>query len=133
MTKKKTQKKYPRLEKNKNLKIRQELIDYDYISKLTDKEKEWLNRFTTEYTCGTFEKDSSGKYSKKNLHKTSEQRKECYTRNNRRNDDIHGISKINNMLKDGESAQARLENKDTPTANVVEDRLIDSFELEEDV
>lgn len=135
MKKKTAKKKFPRLEKNKNLKIRQELIDYDYIDKLSDEEKEWLNKFTNEYTCGSFQKIKTGKrkgeYSSTNLHKTQAQREECYNRNNLRNNDVHGVSKINNMLKDGESAQAVLENKDTPTASEVENILINLIELKD--
>lgn len=56
------------------------MIDYDYLDKLTEKEKAWLNKFTHEYT-------NAGKLNKKHkpLHKTPEQKKDCYDRNNARN------------------------------------------------
>jgi hypothetical protein len=55
------------------------LIDYDYVSKLSPKEKAWLNKFTEEYTNASIKKD------KKPLHKTKEHTKDCYDRNNARN------------------------------------------------
>lgn len=49
-----TNAKYPALDPALNLKTRVELVDYDYIDKLSDKEKEWLNTFTNEYVHAEF-------------------------------------------------------------------------------
>lgn len=79
---KRSQVKYSGLDPSVNLKIRYELIaDYDYLDKLSDKEKAWLNKFTKEYVNA--ELDTSNK--RKNLHKTDKLRKDCYDRNNARN------------------------------------------------
>lgn len=78
------QNKFPALKPNLNLKSRVELIDYDYIDKLSDKEKSWLNRFTEEYINA----DLDTKNLKKNLHNTKELKKDCQDRNNARNRDI---------------------------------------------
>ena len=101
MTKKKENKrskaKYPALKPEFNLKTRQELIDYDYLDKLNDDEKAWLNKFTLEYTNASFEKEDpkrKGKRRKlKNLHKTKKLRKKAYDANNARNRDILTRSK----------------------------------------
>jgi len=80
-----------------NLKIRQELIDYDYLNKLDEKERAWLNKFTEEYTNASFNTD-------KPLHKTKKRVKDCYTRNNHRNVCILGKAKANNNLQDIDKA-----------------------------
>lgn len=73
--------KYSALDPTVNLKTRYELIsDYDYLDKLTDKEKSWLNKFTKEYVNADLDKKKG-----KNLHKTDKMKKDCYDRNNARN------------------------------------------------
>jgi hypothetical protein len=57
----------------------------DYLKKLDEESLYYLNQFMAEYVSGAFKKDESGGYSSKNLHKTPEERRECYTRNNTRN------------------------------------------------
>lgn len=59
------------------------LIDYDYVGKLSEKDKQWLNKFTEEYTNARFKPVPS-----QNLHKNKAMRKDCYDRNNARNRDI---------------------------------------------
>lgn len=76
---KRSKQKYPALKPEFNLKSRYNLIDYDYLHKLNDKEKEWLNRFTEEYV------NADMNHGGKRLHKTKKLRKDCYDRNNARN------------------------------------------------
>lgn len=71
--------KYPALRPELNLKTRWELIDYDYVDKLSDKEKRWLNKFTEEYT------NAKLNHKGKKLHSTKKLRKDCYDMNNSRN------------------------------------------------
>src|ERR1035437_5610307 len=67
------QTKYPNLKPGYNLKSRQELLDFDYLDQLNEKE----------------DKKRPGKRRKfKNLHKTPEQVKSCYDANNSRNRDV---------------------------------------------
>jgi len=74
--------KYSALDPTVNLKTRYELIaDYDYLDKLSDNEKAWLNKFTKEYVNA----DLDTKRKSKNLHRTDRLRKDCYDRNNARN------------------------------------------------
>jgi hypothetical protein len=55
-------KKYPALEKSVTLKTRQDLVDYDYLDKLSPEELEFLNKFTEETVSTSFKK-KDGKYS----------------------------------------------------------------------
>jgi hypothetical protein len=57
----------------------------DYLKKLNNEELEFMNQFMAEYVSGAFKKNENGDYSDENFHKTSEERKECYSRNNTRN------------------------------------------------
>ncbi len=132
--------KYPALVKEMNLKIRQEELDQDYISKLNDAEKAWLNQFNKEYVCSDFRtEDKDGKKIKR-IHpkkfitkkvkstgkkkKVDVYKKECGDRNNSRNRDSLGITKINNMLKGEDSfINADLINRST-NYEQTEDALI---------
>lgn len=67
-----------------NLRSRTELLDYDYLDKLSDKEKKFLNKFTEEYVNASL--DVKKKW--RNLHKTKESIRDCFNRNNARNRDI---------------------------------------------
>ena len=95
---KRSSSKYPALDPTLNLKSRYEQIDYDYIKKLSEKEKEFLNNFTEEYTNANF--DHSGKrihkerlinrYIKcrKKTIKIDASKKDSNDRNNSRNRDL---------------------------------------------
>lgn len=75
--------KYPNLNRAYNLKTRSEVIDYDYIDKLSEKDKAYLDKFTKEYVGASMDKNP-----KKNLHKNKRLRKSCYDANNSRNRDV---------------------------------------------
>ncbi len=83
--KKRDLEKYPALNPRLNAKTRFEVLDMDYLKKLDEESLYYLNQFMAEYVSGAFKKDESGDYSSENLHKTPEERRECYTRNNTRN------------------------------------------------
>ena len=83
--KKRDLEKYPALNPRLNAKTRFEVLDMDYIKKLNKSELEYLNQFMGEYVSGAFKKTSEGEYSEDNMHKTTKERRECYTRNNTRN------------------------------------------------
>lgn len=82
---KRGQKKYPNLSKGVNLKSRQNLLDYDYISQLSEKEKKWLDKFSKEYINASLD----SKNLEKNLHNSQKLKKDCYDRNNARNRDLY--------------------------------------------
>ena len=91
MTKKKQQRKKtkrskvenPALNKQYNSKIRNEYLDYDYIDKLSEEEKKWLNDFTEEYLNASV--GSQKEAFKNRFHNTPEMVKDCTDRNNSRN------------------------------------------------
>lgn len=89
---KRSREKYPGLVKNLNTKVRQELIDHDYIDKLNHKEKEFLSNFNEEYVGANFN------HKGRKLHRSAESRRQCYNRNNARNRDIHSISSVTGAL-----------------------------------
>jgi hypothetical protein len=68
---------YPALQPELNLRSRWELIDYDYIDKLSPEEKAWLNKFTAEYVNADFDR----KNVKNNLHNKKEWIQETDARN----------------------------------------------------
>jgi hypothetical protein len=70
---------YRALDPNLNLRSRWEEISdlASYAHKLNPKEKEWLNKFSSEYICAEF--------GEKPIHKTKKQRKQIYDKNNARN------------------------------------------------
>lgn len=85
--------KYPGLDTNYALKIRRDAIDYDYVDKLSEEEKQWLNNFTEEFIGGSFNKN------KKQIH-PDELKKDCYGRNNSRNRCVYSRAQARNNVKD---------------------------------
>jgi hypothetical protein len=84
MKKKKTKRgmtKYPNLNPELQLKTRFELYDQDYIDKLSEKEKAWLDKFMGEWANAALDVNNLNR----NLHNTKELKKDCQDRNNARN------------------------------------------------
>jgi hypothetical protein len=85
-------------------KVRKELLDYDpeFLRKLkkTDpKAYEFLAAFTEEYVGAGIAKNKNGSVKKGYLHNTRELAKDRYDANNRRNNDVLGVTKANHILK----------------------------------
>lgn len=117
------------LKPNLNIKNRQELIDFDYLDKLNDKEKAWLNNFVEEEINANF--NHTGKI----LNKTDEEKRTCYNRNNARNRDIFAIKKSHDMLKSEKVGQKKLDSTEfhvNDTENAIIDMLDKHYENEED-
>jgi hypothetical protein len=91
---KQKRKNYPALNPFANKKIRREFIDVDYVDKLTDKEKEWLNKFMDEYNGANLDFQNL----KKNIHNSKKLKKDCTDRVNARNRDIYAMAKANGTL-----------------------------------
>lgn len=103
--------KYPALDPGLNLKSRTELLDYDYLHKLSEEELAWLNKFTEEYVHANLNTEKP----KSNLHRTKSMRKDCYDRNNARNRDVLTKQKAQNktvylddIKQKGKDEQSRL-------------------------
>jgi len=93
--------KYPSLNKGFNLKRRAESLDIDYVDKLSESEKQWLNAFLEEEVNANLNHNGPkiNSRSKKN-------RKRIYDANNARNRDIMSLAKATGtdyQLKDTDS------------------------------
>lgn len=84
--------KNPALDPRFMLKNRQELIDYDYLHKLTDEELKFLNTFTEEFVGARL--NHPGEV----LHNSKELKKDCFDRNNARNRDVFSRAKVDGSL-----------------------------------
>lgn len=123
---KRSKTKHSALRPELNLKTRQDLIaDYDYLKKLSPKEKEWLNKFTKEYVNA----EINNKRPRQNFHKTKALKKDCYDRNNARNRCIYTRSKASFNLKFFEDISEN--NKNLVDASV-EDLLINEIDNADD-
>lgn len=130
---KRSKAKYPNLDRKLNLKRRQELCDFDYLDKLSEDEKAWLDKFMGEYASASLPKQivklkdgtSYKRLNPKNLHKKN-QTKDIYDANNSRNRDIY-IKKAstNGMEFFDESTLDDLRERDLNVdLNIFEDSII---------
>lgn len=78
---------------SKNLFIRREFLDIDYISKLSPKELVWFNKFMEEYNNAKLDKNK-----RKRINKGKRGASICYAINNKRNNDAYARSKAKNQL-----------------------------------
>lgn len=116
------QAKFPALEKKYNLPSRQELLDFDYLHKLNDKEKEWLNKFVSEEINADFRHS-------KPLNKTKKQRKACYDRNNARNRDLLTKNKMSNNVEDIQTVKEVSQlNPEELLIGIQEKEILEKFE-----
>jgi hypothetical protein len=135
--------KYPALNPRLNARTRFEVLDMDYLKKLSDEELKFMNQFMAEYVSGSFKKDENGEYSKDNLHKTEEERRECYTRNNVRNRCGLTVSNATGQTYRADDILDFLDGLSTDGSefsnyNIISDLIVDDYEgnenaLEEDI
>lgn len=104
---------YPGLDKSVNLRIRHELMDQDYISKLSENEKRWLSDFMREWSSADFT------HKGKKFHRSKKSRKAIYDANNARNRDAFAVTKSNDMLKGMTGSELGREN---PGHNIKQSR-----------
>ena len=81
------------LEPKYTLKSRLELLDFDYLDKLSEKDLEFLNKFASEEIHASFSDNN-----KENLNKTAAEKQEIYRRNNSRNADVLTRKKTRKQL-----------------------------------
>ncbi len=82
MKKKKPKPRYGLIPAANHKKVR-DFIDFDYISKLSPEEADWLNKFSTEFYSANFNNDET------DLHQTVIKRRKSYNANNARNRDVY--------------------------------------------
>lgn len=119
--------KYPGLDKRVNARTRHEYIDFDYVDKLSDKEKEWLSNFNEEFMSGNFQ------HKGKIFHKSKKSKRECYSRNNARNRDASAIAMATGHLQqlgDESHLENILHEKMITKHDAIEDVLIDVIDFE---
>lgn len=107
---------------------RKELMDYDYLNKLNPEELAYLGKFTDEYVGAAVVKTKTGKVKRGQLHNTKELAKDCYDRNNWRNNDVLGVTKANFLLSD---INNELDNNDgfyITNPELTEDAIIQGME-----
>lgn len=128
-SKKRDGRKYPGFDKGVNSRTRWEYLDQDYIDKLSPKDKKYLSDFMCEWMSGNFQHDG------KKMHKTGQEKRDCYNRNNARNRDVYAIKKATGYLAPIEDHAQALESshisKDSNEDAIIE--LIDSTLLPEEV
>jgi hypothetical protein len=79
-----TEKKQPRmLERRSNKKVVREFMDFDYLDQLTEEEFEFLNTFAREFYDNAFKDNGTDLHPPK-----TDDRRECYGRENARNRDM---------------------------------------------
>lgn len=141
MTKRKPKRssaKHPSLVKRFNSRIRQEYIDMDYIDELDDTkancqlpdgtmvtEKEWMAQFMKEWNNASVPSQKRAKDAK--VLRTKEEIKESTDQNNRRNNDVYGVAKAQNMIhkEDYEVLASWIEEKEPISNNYTEAAVIE--------
>lgn len=88
---KRSKEKYATFNVARQVANRREQLEVDYLDKLSDKEKEWLNQFQEEEVITNFSKPP--KFNKK-----KEEQRLLYRKNNARNRDLYGKAKVTNTL-----------------------------------
>lgn len=111
---------YPALNPGLNLKTRKEEIEVDYLYKLSDEEKAWLNKFNEEYVNATLDRENY----ENNIHNTKKLKQSCDKRNDERKKCFFTREKAAKRLK-------YLEDKDTRKRIInIEDKLIEKIDNE---
>lgn len=103
------------LEKRFFSRIKQEFFDVDYVNKLSDEEKRYLNDFLNEWL--------GANTTKAKFHKSKKDRKKVYDANNARNRDIYSNQRATGRFVDYEKIRKQIDEvhgSDNP-----EDDLID--------
>lgn len=119
------------LTKTNNPKVRQELIDADYLKQLSPEDLKWYAAFTDEYVNAAIKKTKAGKVKAGYLHNTTELAKERYDANNHRNNDVYSVTKVNNLLGTIEQSFDE-ESFHVHNAELTEDASIAIIDSEED-
>lgn len=111
-------------------KVRAEYNDFDYLDKLSEEEKAWLNKFNNEYLNASFEHNET------DIQSYEKYGKDSNDRNNSRNRCVYGQLKNNKSKKlvnyDNLSSDTKDKIEEMRTNSVnVEDAYIDYLDYKE--
>lgn len=120
-TNRRNQQKHPDLDPKYTLKSRADLLDQDYLHKLSPEELDFMNQFNKEYVSGSVDRENV----EENLHNTRELIKDCDDRNNSRNRDVLTREKASKRISSFEEL-----NEDVSIENY-EDHLIEELDKKE--
>lgn len=85
--------KYASFNVNYQVGVRKELLnDIDYVDKLSEEEKDWLNRFLQETVVANFH------HGGETIIDDKEERRKIYRENNKRNVDVYSLNKSRGSL-----------------------------------
>jgi hypothetical protein len=114
----------------------------DYLHLLPEEEYVWYAQFVDEYYGASIKKNKNGDVSKGQLHTTKVLVKDCYDRNNKRNNDVFSIAKANNLLnsidqsidpQSGRTMPACVDKSTHSTnMNLYEDAMLEYLDKKED-
>lgn len=112
--------------------VRRELLDADYLTKLSKEEYLWYAQFTDEWTNAAIEKTSDGKVKRGHIHTTNEMARNIYDANNKRNNDVYTVTKALNLMSEldvrvGENNDY-IESRQVSNTNLTETALIADLE-----
>ena len=117
---------YPGLDKGVNGRKRWEYLDFDYVDKLSEEEKKYLNDFYEEFLSGNFSHSGEKLHTSENWEEIDTLRKECYDRNNARNRCI--LSEAKALGKTAEIDAAEIDKVQRDSAVHAEDIVIEELD-----
>lgn len=117
--------KYPTFNVKRQVSNRRELLEADYIDKLSDKEKDWLNRFNEEFVIANF--NHKGKL----IDGSKKARKKSYDANNARNRCQYTKAKVTGLLNNAPTEAYLKSYIDKNVGDVyetIEDAIVDAID-----
>ena len=117
--KKRDQDPFKNLNPGLNLKTRQEEIGVDYLHKLSNEEKEWLDKFNNEYVNASLDRE----HLENNIHNTLELKQSIDKRNNDRKECFYTREKAAGTLRYTNDLKGNVSKN-----NDYEDKLIEKLD-----
>ena len=108
--------------------VRKDLLDADYLKQLNEEELKWYAQFTDEWTAGAISKGKTGIVKPGHIHRTNKQAKELYDANNKRNNDVFGVTKANFLMTELNTKvgveDSEIESRQITNVNLTEQAVI---------
>jgi flagellar motor protein MotB len=116
--------------------VRKELLDADYLKDLNDEELKWYAQFTDEWTAGAISKGKTGIVKPGHIHRTNKQAKELYDANNKRNNDVFGVTKANFLMTELNTKvgveDSEIESRQITNVNLTEQAVVTQLDDSKD-